>query len=158
MSSVCGMELEVVYGPAKGAAVQIARTMAVDYARDNILVNAVCPRIVETQLLRRTAVESVDPEKFLVDLAAASPNGRNAQPDEVVRFIRFLASDHVRFFPGSVLTNPGRIRGEAEAGVVRHRGQKQVDRAIRGQALKQPKRSDRRREGSLLVHRPFLRR
>ena len=65
------MELQGVYGPSKGAVIQIARTMAVDYARDNIRVNAVCPGVVETPLLRRTAVESGDPEKFLGDLAAA---------------------------------------------------------------------------------------
>ena len=102
ISSVCGMELQGVYGPSKGAVIQIARTMAVDYARDNIRVNAVCPGVVETPLLRRTAVDSGDPEKFLGDLAAASPIGRNAQPEEIARFFQFLASDHARFFTGSV--------------------------------------------------------
>ena len=103
ISSVCGMEVQGVYGPSKGAVIQIARTMAVDYARDNIRVNAVCPGVVETPLLRRTAVESGNPEKFLGDLAAASPIGRNAQPEEIARFFQFLASDHARFFTGSVL-------------------------------------------------------
>ena len=107
ISSVCGMELQGVYGPSKGAVIQIARTMAVDYARDNIRVNAVCPGVVETPLLRRTAVESGDPEKFLGDLAAASPIGRNAQPEEIARFFQFLASDHARFFTGSVLMIDG---------------------------------------------------
>ena len=87
--------------------IQIARTMAVDYARDNIRVNAVCPGVVETPLLRRTAIESGDPEKFLGDLAAASPIGRNAQPEEIARFFQFLASDHARFFTGSVLMIDG---------------------------------------------------
>jgi NAD(P)-dependent dehydrogenase (short-subunit alcohol dehydrogenase family) len=107
ISSVCGMELQGVYGPSKGAVIQIARTMAVDYARDNIRVNAVCPGVVETPLLRRTAVESGDPEKFLGDLAAASPLGRNGQPEEMARFFQFLASDHARFFTGSVLMIDG---------------------------------------------------
>ena len=107
ISSVCGMELQGVYGPSKGAVIQIARTMAVDYARDNIRVNAVCPGVVETPLLRRTAIESGDPEKFLGDLAAASPIGRNAQPEEIARFFQFLASDHARFFTGSVLMIDG---------------------------------------------------
>ena len=96
------MELQGVYGPSKGAVIQIARTMAVDYARDNIRVNAVCPGVVETPLLRRTAIESGDPEKFLGNLAAASPIGRDAQPEKIARFFQFLASDHARFFTGSV--------------------------------------------------------
>jgi NAD(P)-dependent dehydrogenase (short-subunit alcohol dehydrogenase family) len=107
ISSVCGMEMQGVYGPSKGAVIQIARTMAVDYARDNIRVNAVCPGVVETPLLRRTAVESGDPEKFLGDLGAGSPIGRNAQPEEIARFFQFLASDHARFFTGSVLMIDG---------------------------------------------------
>ncbi|MFO0890145.1 MAG: glucose 1-dehydrogenase [Isosphaeraceae bacterium] len=107
ISSVCGMELQGVYGPSKGAVIQIARTMAVDYAKDNIRVNAVCPGVVETPLLKRTASESGDPEKFLGDLAAASPIGRNAQPEEIARFFQFLASDHARFFTGSVLMIDG---------------------------------------------------
>jgi NAD(P)-dependent dehydrogenase (short-subunit alcohol dehydrogenase family) len=107
ISSVCGMDLQGVYGPSKGAVIQIARTMAVDYARDNIRVNAVCPGVVETPLLRRTAIESGDPEKFLGDLAAASPIGRNAQPEEIACFFQFLASDHARFFTGSVLMIDG---------------------------------------------------
>ncbi len=107
ISSVCGMELQGVYGPSKGAVIQITRTMAVDYAKDNIRVNAVCPGVVETPLLRRTAIESGDPDKFLGDLAAASPIGRNAQPEEIARFFQFLASDHARFFTGSVLMIDG---------------------------------------------------
>jgi NAD(P)-dependent dehydrogenase (short-subunit alcohol dehydrogenase family) len=87
--------------------IQIARTMAVDYARDNIRVNAVCPGVVETPLLRRTAIESGDPEKFLGDLAAASPIGRNARPEEIARFFQFLASDHALFFTRSVLMIDG---------------------------------------------------
>lgn len=107
ISSVCGMDLQGVYGPSKGAVIQITRTMAVDYAKDNIRVNAVCPGVVETPLLRRTAIESGDPDRFLGDLAAASPIGRNAQPEEIARFFQFLASDHARFFTGSVLMIDG---------------------------------------------------
>ena len=46
-------------------------------------------------------------EKFLGNLAAASPIGRDAQPEEIARFFQFLASDHARFFTGSVLMIDG---------------------------------------------------
>lgn len=107
ISSVCGMEKQGVYGPSKGAVIQIARTMAIDYAKDNIRVNAVCPGVVDTPLLRRAAAESGDAEGFLSGLGAASPIGRYARPEEIARFFQFLASDHARFFTGSILMIDG---------------------------------------------------
>jgi len=107
ISSVCGMEMQGVYGPSKGAVIQIARQMAVDYGKDNIRVNAVCPGTVDTPLLRKAAVDSGDPEKFLNGLASAHPIGRIASAEEIARFFQFLASDHARFFTGAVLMIDG---------------------------------------------------
>jgi NAD(P)-dependent dehydrogenase (short-subunit alcohol dehydrogenase family) len=107
ISSVCGLELQGVYGPSKGAVIQIARQMAVDYAKDNIRVNAVCPGTVDTPLLRKAADDSGDPERFLHGLASAHPIGRIAAPEEIARFFQFLASDHARFFTGAVLMIDG---------------------------------------------------
>ena len=95
------------YGPSKGAVVQITRQMAIDYARDGIRVNAVCPGTVDTPLLRRAAADSGDPEGFLRGLADAHPIGRIAGAEEIAQFFLFLASDHARFFTGAVLMIDG---------------------------------------------------
>jgi len=107
ISSVVGIAGQGAYGPSKGAVIQITRQMAVDYARDNIRVNAVCPGTVDTPLLQHSAAESGDPEGFLRGLASAHPIGRIASADEVARFYQFLASDHARFFTGAVLMIDG---------------------------------------------------
>ena len=107
ISSVCGLEHQGVYGPSKGAVIQIARQMAVDYARDKIRVNAVCPGTVDTPLLRKAADDSGDPARFLDGLEGAHPIGRIAAPEEIARFFQFLASDHARFFTGAVLMIDG---------------------------------------------------
>src|SRR5205823_3089209 len=97
ISSVCGLGLQGVYGPSKGAVIQIARQMAVDYAKDGIRVNAICPGSVDTPLLRKAAADSGDPEGFLRGIESAHPIGRFAAPEEIARFFQFLASDHARF-------------------------------------------------------------
>ncbi len=107
ISSVVGIAGQGAYGPSKGAVVQITRQMAVDYARDGIRVNAVCPGTVDTPLLRHSAKESGDAEKFLNGLAAAHPIGRIASAEEIARFFQFLASDHARFFTGAILMIDG---------------------------------------------------
>jgi NAD(P)-dependent dehydrogenase (short-subunit alcohol dehydrogenase family) len=107
ISAVGGQPAQGAYGPAKGAVIQIARQMAVDYGPDNIRVNAVCPGAVDTPLLRKAAADSGDPEGFIRRIEAAHPIGRIATAEEVARFFQFLASDHARFFTGAVLMIDG---------------------------------------------------
>jgi NAD(P)-dependent dehydrogenase (short-subunit alcohol dehydrogenase family) len=107
ISSVVGLPAQGVYGPSKGAVIQITRQMAVDYAADKIRVNAVCPGTVDTPLLRKAAADSGDPAGFLHGLKSAHPIGRIASADEIARFFQFLASDHARFFTGAVLMIDG---------------------------------------------------
>jgi NAD(P)-dependent dehydrogenase (short-subunit alcohol dehydrogenase family) len=107
ISSVVGIEGQGAYGPSKGAVVQMTRQMAVDYGPFGIRVNAVCPGTVDTPLLRHSAAESGDPEKFLKGLADAHPIGRIAAAEEIAQFFLFLATDHARFFTGAILMIDG---------------------------------------------------
>jgi NAD(P)-dependent dehydrogenase (short-subunit alcohol dehydrogenase family) len=107
ISSVVGLPEQGAYGPSKGAVIQITRQMAVDYARDGIRVNAVCPGTVDTPLVRKAAADSDDPQAFVQRLQAGHPIGRIASPDEIAKFFLFLASDDARFFTGAVLMIDG---------------------------------------------------
>jgi NAD(P)-dependent dehydrogenase (short-subunit alcohol dehydrogenase family) len=107
ISSVVGMPRQGVYGPSKGAVIQITRQMAIDYAADKIRVNAVCPGTVDTPLVRQAAVDSGDADKFMNDLKAGHPIGRIASPEEIAQFYLFLSSDNAGFFTGAVLMIDG---------------------------------------------------
>ena len=107
ISSVVGLPGQGAYGPSKGAVAQLTRQMAIEYAPDNIRVNAVCPGTVETPMLHKAAAQSEDAEQFMDELRAAHPLGRVAAPEEIAQFYRFLASDHARFFTGAVLMIDG---------------------------------------------------
>jgi NAD(P)-dependent dehydrogenase (short-subunit alcohol dehydrogenase family) len=107
ISSVAGIAGQGAYAPSKGAVVQLTRQMAVEYGKDGIRVNAVCPGTVDTPLLRKAAADSGDPEGFLRGLSDAHPIGRIADAAEIAEFFLFLASDRARFFTGAVLMIDG---------------------------------------------------
>jgi NAD(P)-dependent dehydrogenase (short-subunit alcohol dehydrogenase family) len=107
ISSVAGIAGQGAYAPSKGAVVQLTRQMAVEYGKDGIRVNAVCPGTVDTPLLRKAAEDSGDPVGFLKGLADAHPIGRIADAEEIAQFFLFLASDRARFFTGAVLMIDG---------------------------------------------------
>jgi NAD(P)-dependent dehydrogenase (short-subunit alcohol dehydrogenase family) len=81
---------QIAYTASKGAVLSMSRELAVQFARQGVRVNALCPGPVETPLLLRIWSESPDAaERRLVHV----PMGRLAQPREIVNAALFLASD-----------------------------------------------------------------
>ncbi len=99
------------YITSKGAVALMTKAMALDYARANIRVNAVCPgdTLVERWMEEGYAQESqpVNAEQALQDSAAYIPMGRFAKPDEIARVVLFLASDDASFVTGHLLLADG---------------------------------------------------
>lgn len=105
--SFIGKQSSFAYGMSKSALASIARTTALDYASDNIRVNAVCPGTIETPLFHNAidkyvARSGADKAEVLQDEAAAQPLGRLGQPDDVAELVCFLASDKAKFITGSL--------------------------------------------------------
>ena len=95
------------YCATKGAVHNLTRAMALDHARDNIRILAVCPGEVDTPMLasERTAPPT---RAFLDDLADRTiPVGRLAQPEEIARVVVFLASDAASYMTGSLVAVDG---------------------------------------------------
>ncbi|MSP89152.1 MAG: glucose 1-dehydrogenase [Alphaproteobacteria bacterium] len=90
-----------VYHSAKGGVLSLSRAAAVEYARQNIRVNAVLPGVVATP---RNASLPADWAKHLID---QTPLGRIAQPDEIAPAYVFLASDEASFVTGASLVVDG---------------------------------------------------
>lgn len=87
VSGMCGDYNMAAYNAAKGAAVNLARAMALDYGKYNIRVNNVCPAACATPMFLANPPEVV--ELF----NKANPLGRICTPDEVAKAMYFLASD-----------------------------------------------------------------
>jgi NAD(P)-dependent dehydrogenase (short-subunit alcohol dehydrogenase family) len=94
------------YVATKGAAVQLARALALDWAPEGIRVNAVCPGLVDTDMLRSFAAGSPGGDAVR-RLAAEQPLGRLAEPRECAAAVAFLASPDARFITGVALPVDG---------------------------------------------------
>ncbi len=99
------------YIASKGAVGMMTKAMALDFARENIRVNAVCPgdTFVE-RWLEKGYFEGSDPvtlEEAIRESSACIPMGRFGQPEEIARAVLFLASDDSSFVTGHLLLVDG---------------------------------------------------
>jgi NAD(P)-dependent dehydrogenase (short-subunit alcohol dehydrogenase family) len=101
-----------VYVATKGAAVQLARALALDWADEGIRVNAVCPGIVDTPMLRSFVDRLPDPETAWREHERAQPLGRLARPEECAAAVLFLASERASFITGIALPVDGGFTAE----------------------------------------------
>jgi NAD(P)-dependent dehydrogenase (short-subunit alcohol dehydrogenase family) len=96
-----------IYCATKGAAVSLARALALDYATQNIRVNALCPGIIDTPMLRYSADAEPDPDAAWAGYGAAQPMGRLGTPEECAQAALWLASDEASFITGVALPIDG---------------------------------------------------
>jgi NAD(P)-dependent dehydrogenase (short-subunit alcohol dehydrogenase family) len=101
-----------IYVATKGAAVQLARALALDWAPEGIRVNAICPGIVDTPMLRSFNQGLPDPESAWREQEKAQPLGRLARPEECAAAVLFLASEGASFITGVALPIDGGFTAE----------------------------------------------
>ena len=95
------------YCAAKGGVVNLTKAMAVDFGKDNIRVNCVCPGDVDTPLLHGEAVQIGQEDIEFMKEAADRPLGRVGQPIDIANAVLFFASDLSSWVTGSVLVVDG---------------------------------------------------
>ena len=103
VGGVVGFGGSAAYCSAKGAVIQLARELAIDYAQHNIRANAVCPGLIDTPQVRRNLA---DPEALNRSLSVPIFK-RMGRPEEVARAILFLVSDEASFITGTTLAVDG---------------------------------------------------
>lgn len=96
-----------LYVATKGAAVQLSRALALDWAEDGIRVNAVCPGLVDTSMLASFVDSLPDRDAARRRLAGTQPLGRLATPAECAAVTLFLASERASFISGVALPVDG---------------------------------------------------
>ena len=101
-----------IYVATKGAAVQLARALALDWAPEGIRVNAVCPGIVDTPMLKQFIDAMPDPAASRREHEQAQPLGRLATPAEVASVVLFLATPAAGFVTGVALPVDGGFTAE----------------------------------------------
>lgn len=101
-----------IYCATKGAVVQLARALALDWAPEGIRVNALCPGIVDTPMLEAFFEQLPDPQQARGSFAAAQPLGRLARPEECAAVALFLSSERASFITGVALPVDGGFTAE----------------------------------------------
>jgi meso-butanediol dehydrogenase / (S,S)-butanediol dehydrogenase / diacetyl reductase len=99
------------YIMSKGAVAMMTKAMALDYARENIRVNAVCPGdTLVDRWIEKGYFEGSDPvsvEEAMQESSAYIPMGRFGKPEEIAQAVLFLASDDSSFVTGHLLLVDG---------------------------------------------------
>jgi 2-keto-3-deoxy-L-fuconate dehydrogenase len=101
-SSIKGVPNRYVYGATKAAIIGLTKAVAVDFVRQKIRCNAVCPGTIETPSLKARIASADDPDEARRAFIARQPMGRFGTPTEVANLILYLASDESEFTSGAV--------------------------------------------------------
>jgi NAD(P)-dependent dehydrogenase (short-subunit alcohol dehydrogenase family) len=96
---------QIAYTASKGGVLAMTREIAVEFARQNIRANALCPGPVETPLLAELLADPARRQRRLVHI----PPGRFARPEEIANAALFLASDESSYVNGSTFLVDGGI-------------------------------------------------
>ncbi|HEY5438050.1 MAG TPA: SDR family oxidoreductase [Acidimicrobiales bacterium] len=110
MSSVNGIVSEPflsVYSASKGASVMLTKGVALDYAKQGIRCNVICPGWVDTPINYAHAEMLGGLQHVYDTIDSFQPIGRPGEPREIANVVLFLASDESSFMTGSVLAVDG---------------------------------------------------
>ena len=99
---------QISYSASKGGVLSMTRELGVQFARDGIRVNALCPGPVNTPLLKELFAK--DEERAARRLVHV-PMGRFGEPEEMANAVLFLASDESSFMTASTFLVDGGISG-----------------------------------------------
>jgi NAD(P)-dependent dehydrogenase (short-subunit alcohol dehydrogenase family) len=99
--ALVGSGKAAAYHSAKAGVLMLSRAAAVEYARENIRVNAILPGVIDTP---RIATLAGDWRKFLIE---HTPLGRLGRPEEIGNAVAFLVSDEASFITGASLVVDG---------------------------------------------------
>ena len=93
------------YAASKAGVIALAQTLAIEFARQNVRVNAILPGGTETEMYREMN-DTQEARDFIVSLY---PGRRLARPEEIARSVLYLASDASSFTTGSALLVDGGV-------------------------------------------------
>jgi NAD(P)-dependent dehydrogenase (short-subunit alcohol dehydrogenase family) len=114
IAGIRGLPGLAAYSSTKGALISLSRSLAIDYARHGIRVNAVAPGTIDSPMLHRFVAAQSDPEKTRRAFDEVQPRGRIGTIEEVANVVAFLASDEASLMNGATITTDGGMSIKSE--------------------------------------------
>jgi NAD(P)-dependent dehydrogenase (short-subunit alcohol dehydrogenase family) len=107
ITGIRGTENMVAYSASKSGIVSMTSSLALDLAKDNIRVNAVCPAAIRTRMVTSWIAQSPDEKAAEEALVHKHPIGRIGEAKDVAGVIAFLASEDAAFMTGLAIPVDG---------------------------------------------------
>ncbi len=101
-----------IYAATKGAILMLSKSIALDYAKQNIRCNCLCPGWVDTPINYAHAEMLGGLEKVYASIDSFQPIGRPGEPREIANVVLFLASDESSFVTGSAVVADGAMTAQ----------------------------------------------
>ena len=103
-AGVKGFAGQAAYAAAKHGVIGLTKSAALDYASQNIRINAVCPGIIATPMMQRFTGGTTEGERRVI---AHEPIGRMGKPEEIAATVVWLCSDAAAFVVGHAMVVDG---------------------------------------------------
>lgn len=104
-----GSALEAIYSGTKGGLIAFSKTLAREFARNQITVNCVCPGVTNTPLIKEITATNPLASRGIASLERSIPLGRIGQPEDIANAVAYLASAGAAYVTGQTLSVSGGI-------------------------------------------------